>query len=334
MTTAWMFPGQGSQREGMALDLEVCRELVPAAREVAGAEIERLLLAVPNSSWPPALLQPALFVVCVGAARALDSRGLAPGAVVGHSLGEYAALVAAGALGAEDALRVVAVRGRAMEAAGRANPGGMAAVIGLDAGVLEGVCAEAGDVWLANLNTPAQTVVSGRADALARVAELAREAGARRVIRLDVPVAAHCPLMETAAAAVAEALAGLTVRPPAAPFWSVVDALPHDEPDEIRDLLVRAVTSPVRFAATVTAMHAGGVDAFVEVGPGRVLSGLVKQTLPGVALAAAGTDAEAEDLASLNHRTTTDGAASVKIPDTSLGARITGDTAAARGGIR
>lgn len=306
---AWMFPGQGSQREGMAGGLAACRELFGVARPILGPGLERICTMVPNSTWPAALLQPALFTTCVGAARAALDRGLRPDAVVGHSLGEYAALVAAGALAFDDGLELVSLRGRAMEAAARRSPGGMAAVIGLEPERIEEICTEIGDVWVANRNTPKQTVISGKDEPLARAAELCRQAGAMRVIRLEVPIAGHSPLMESAAREVESAIGGAGLRPPEFPLYSVVDARPHTEPEEIRTLLVAGITSPVRFADTVAAMNGDGIDTFVEVGPGRVLTGLVRQTLTGVEFASVSSDDEADALAAAvaapDHKPTT-----------------------------
>ncbi|MGH9267442.1 MAG: ACP S-malonyltransferase, partial [Acidimicrobiales bacterium] len=249
------------------------------------------------TAWPAEILQPALFTTCVGAGRALLSQGLRPEAVVGHSLGEFAALCVAGVLSYEDGLRLVFARGRAMSAAARRAAGGMAAVIGLDAASIEAVCEEIGAVWVANWNSPKQVVISGRDESLARAAEACREAGAARVVRLKVPMAGHCPLMEPAAEEFKAAIAEVEVRAPSCAFYSVVDARTHDDPEEIRDLLVSAITSPVRFADALYAMHAWGVKGFVEVGPARVLTGLARQTLSGVGLASVATDGEAEALA-------------------------------------
>lgn len=294
---AWMYPGQGSQRAAMASELSPCAELLEVAGRLIGANLKRICTTSGITDWPPDLLQPAIYVTSVGASEALKQRGLSPGAVVGHSLGEFAGLVAGGSIDFEDGLRLVATRGRAMVQVSRRSPGGMAAVIGLEPSLIEEICAATGDVWVANFNTPKQTVISGREEPLAQAAEECRRQGADRVVRLNVPVAAHTPLMEPAAEALAAEFEGLTVRPPISPYWSPVDARAHTDPDEIKELLVRAVTVAVRFAATITAMNEQGSDGFVEVGPARVLTGLVRQVLPGVRMASVGTDAEAEALA-------------------------------------
>lgn len=315
MTTAWMFPGQGSQRPAMAERLGTAPELFSVARDVLPFDLEPACTTDARPSWTTERLQPAMFVVCVAAARALESRDQRPDALLGHSLGEIAALVAGGALGFEDALALVAVRGRAMDAAGRRQPGGMAAVLGLDLDVIERICAEItsqirtkgtsgpGGVWPANLNSPGQIAISGRDDALAQAAERCKSAGAGRVVRLEVPIAAHSPLMAPAADEVRAMLDTIEIRPPSCPLYSVVDAKPHTDPGEIRELLVEGVVSPVRFWEAVQAAHADGTERFVEVGPGTVLSGLVRRTLKAgdVELTSVASDEDADRLAGVPH---------------------------------
>jgi [acyl-carrier-protein] S-malonyltransferase len=213
---------------------------------------------------------------------------------VGHSLGEYAALTAAGALAYEDGLRLVSLRGKAMLNAARRNPGGMAAVIGLDTAAIKAICEAIDGAWVANLNTPSQTVISGTDEALAQAAEACKEAGAKRVVRLEVPIPGHCPLMEPAALEVEALLADVQVKEPVCPFYSCVDCSPHTDPAEIKSLLVAAMTSSVRFFETLAAMQADGVTSLVEVGPARVLCGLARTSMPDLAATSVGTDAEAE----------------------------------------
>ena len=295
---AWMFPGQGSQRPGMAGGLEACGELFEIAAETLDADLARICTEKPTNgsrgSFPADLLQPALYVTATGASRALSNRGLCPDAVVGHSLGEYAALTAAGALAFEDGLRLVSLRGKAMLAAARRNPGGMAAVIGLDTSAVKGICDGIDGAWVANLNSPRQTVMSGTDEALAQAAEACKEAGAKRVVRLEVPIPGHSPLMEAAALEVEALLADIQVKEPICPFYSCVDAGPHTNPAEIKALLVAAMTSSVRFFETLAAMQAGGVTSLVEVGPARVLCGLARTSVPDLPTASVGSDAEAE----------------------------------------
>lgn len=293
---AWMFPGQGSQRPGMAAELEACKDLFQRAKAIVPADLERICTSPANTKWPADLLQPAIFTTSVGAAMAIQARGLSPDAVVGHSLGEYAALVVAEVLSFEDALRLVTARGRGMAAAGKRNPGGMAAVIGLDPEKIEKICADIGAVWVANFNSPSQTVISGRDEALGRAAEECRTQGAMKVIRLEVPMAAHTPLMDSAADELRAAIETVEFAGPGSTWFSVADGDSHNDIGEIKELLVRAVISSVRFLETVKAMHAAGVNDFVEVGPGRALRGLVKQNLDEVNLAGVGADGEVEAL--------------------------------------
>lgn len=294
--TAWLFPGQGSQRPGMAAGLESCTRLFELARSILNVDLEPLCTSESTGSWPPALLQPAIYTTSVGAALSLKAQGLNPREVLGHSLGEYAALVTAGSLDFEQGLRVVDVRGKAMAATARKRGGGMAAVIGLDVTTIEEICGEVGGVWVANLNSPNQIVISGRDKSLGRAAKLCLEVGAARVIRLEVPVAAHTPLMEPAAEEVAAALHDVDLQTPASGFYSVVDAARHEDPDEIKGVLVKGITSRVRFADALVEMRKDGVESFLELGPGRTLRGLVRQTLPGVSLLASADDSEAENL--------------------------------------
>ncbi|MGH2810304.1 MAG: ACP S-malonyltransferase, partial [Actinomycetota bacterium] len=194
-----MFPGQGSQRARMAADLSLAPDLFRTAREVIGDDLQPISIEDPKPTWAPERLQPALLITCTAAARALSSRGLRPAGVFGHSLGEFAALVTAEAIDFEDALKLVSLRARAMSRAAQQNPGGMAAVIGLPSASVQEICAEVTSVWAANLNSPSQTVISGTDQALSKAAEQCIRAGASKVIRLEVPMASHCPLMASAA---------------------------------------------------------------------------------------------------------------------------------------
>lgn len=279
--TAWLFPGQGSQRPGMANGFSACAPLVKTAEEIVGAPIRWVCCSPTNDVWPADLVQPAIYLTDVGGAQALAGEGLVPEAVLGHSLGEYAALVAAGSLSFEDGLRLVSVRGAAMMRAGRKQPGGMAAVLGLEAEKVHHICAEGGAVWVANLNSPLQTVISGSDISLASAAKRLREAGGR-VVRLQVPVAAHTPLMKAAVPEVRSVLDQVEIKPPAAAFFSSVDGKRHEDPAEIRRLLLEQIVGPVRFEEAVRTIAATGTDHFVEVGPGDALSGLVKRILSDV----------------------------------------------------
>jgi [acyl-carrier-protein] S-malonyltransferase len=285
---AFLFPGQGAQYVGMGRAL--C-ETLPAARplfEEASAVLGYDLLDV-CANGPAerlnatAVSQPALFVTSLAALEAL--RGAEPGAfqecvaTAGLSLGEYVALVFAGALSFADGLRVVRCRGEAMQAAADATPGAMVSVLGLDQAGVEGLCAKAqgeGRVQIANLLCPGNVVVSGDRAACEAVERLAEAAGARTV-RLAVAGAFHTALMKPADATLAAALAAIDLKAPRLPVWSNVDARPHTDPREIRELLVRQVVQPVLWEQTMRGLLEAGCDRFYEIGPGRVLAGLLKR---------------------------------------------------------
>jgi [acyl-carrier-protein] S-malonyltransferase len=286
--TAYLFPGQGAQYVGMSQEL--CRTL-PAAQQLFDEASELLdydLLRV-CAEGPAERLgatdvsQPAIFVASLAALEALrqtepDAEGDCV-ACAGLSLGEYTALVFAGALDFADALRVVRRRGEAMQAASEANPGGMVSVLGLDRERIEALCAEVragGVLQLANFLCPGNLVVSGdRSVCEALERRVAGEGG--RTVRLAVAGAFHTPLMRPADEALAEALAGVNMRPPRLPVWSNVDAAAHTEPEEIRGLLVRQVLQPVLWEQTLRGLLADGCERFYEIGPGRVLAGLLKR---------------------------------------------------------
>jgi [acyl-carrier-protein] S-malonyltransferase len=296
----WMFPGQGSQQPAMAAGFESCGPLLDIAERTLGPSIRWVASAKGNKTWPADLLQPAIYLTDVGAAMALSEKGAEPDAVLGHSLGEYAALVAAGCLTYEAGLELVHLRGIEMMKAGRDQAGGMAAVMGASRDLLSQLCEEIGGVWIANLNTDEQTVLSGKDDALAKVAARLREQDLR-VIRLKVPVAAHTPLMEPAAKALEAALQAITLEKPRFTFFSCADAAIHDDPAEIKDLLIKGMTSPVLFSQTIQAVAASGVDHLVEVGPGKVLSGLLLRIAPEISVDKVGSDTEvAEFLSSIS----------------------------------
>jgi len=226
--------------------------------------------------------QPAIFVTSVALWRVIEPRLSGAAFFAGHSLGEYSALVAAGALDFAAGLRLVRERGRLMKAAGEQGQGGMAAVLGLDEATLDGICEQAraatgGVVQAANYNAPGQVVISGDETALTEVMARAEAAGARKVVRLAVSIAAHSPLMAAAAASFRQAVEATPFRAPKAPVVGNVTAKPLTIVGEIVDELVRQLTAPVRWTESVQWMISQGVDAFVEVGPGQVLTGLVKR---------------------------------------------------------
>jgi [acyl-carrier-protein] S-malonyltransferase len=270
----------------MAAGLRMAPSLFAAARATVGVDLEATCTSDPEPDWDPALIQPALFVVCTAAAQARLEAGHAPDAVLGHSFGEYAALVAAGALTIEDGLRLVVTRGSAMARLAGTDTG-MRAVLGLSEAVVSAVCDEvrdAGRIEVANVNSPTQVVLSGDEAALEQAALRCKERGALRVRRLRVPYAAHSSLMEPARRELAYALADVTISPPRVPFYSGVTGASAREPDAIRALLAKALTSPVLFARAVRAAARDGHRSFVELGPGSParLLGLVEETLAGL----------------------------------------------------
>lgn len=259
-------------------------EVFAQADDLLGTSISELCFEGPAEQLnDTANTQPALLTVSVAALQALRERSLGdPAYVAGHSLGEFSALVAADSLSFAEALHLVRERGRLMKAAGERSPGGMAAVLGLDTEKVDEICADvreavSGYVGVANDNCPGQVVISGEEQALEAAIEAAQAAGARRVKRLAVSIAAHSPLMADAAVSFREELAGVTLRPPKIPLVANATAGPLTDPDQIRQALERQLTSPVRWAESVHWMAVQGITRFVEVGPGEVLTGLLRR---------------------------------------------------------
>jgi [acyl-carrier-protein] S-malonyltransferase len=283
--TAFVFPGQGSQRVGMGAELIAnhpeARSVFDRADAALGEPLSRLILEGPEEALRlTANTQPAILTVSVAFYEVLAARGLQPELVAGHSLGEYSALVAAGALGFEDAVRAVRARGQFMQEAVPAGVGAMAAVTRLDPEKIRAGCAQAaGDEVCspANFNSPEQTVIAGHAAAVGRAAEILKAAGARRVLNLPVSAPFHCSLMSPVQPRLRAVLAGLSFSAPRVPVVTNVEAAPNSDPARIAELLVAQVTAPVRWVESVQQLKAMGVTRVVEVGPGKVLSGLVRQ---------------------------------------------------------
>lgn len=292
---AFLFPGQGSQFVGMARDLfeenEAARSVLERANTVLDFDLTDIMFGSGHEEDADAdkarltqteNTQPALFVHSMAVMSALPSHASRPNMVAGHSLGEYSALAAAGAISFEEGLRIVRLRGELMAKAGDIRPGAMAAILGMADADVESVCSDAcgdGIVQPANFNSPGQIVISGDVDAVDRAIVLAGERGARRALKLPVSGAFHSPLMDFAREGLAEGLAALDIRTPSCPVYLNVTAEPTTDPTEIRARLVEQLTSPVRWAQALVAMQRDGATKFVEVGAGKVLSGLVKRTL-------------------------------------------------------
>ena len=280
---AYIFPGQGSQFPGMAKELydtdSRAREMFDRADEILGFRITDIMFnGTAEELKQTKVTQPAIFLHSVILAKC--SPDFNPDMVAGHSLGEFSALTAAGALDFEDGLRLVSIRARAMQKACDANPGTMAAVLGLQTERIEEICAETdGVVVPANYNCEGQVVISGSCDAVAAASEKMKAAGAKRALQLPVGGAFHSPLMQPAADELAEGIASVEFRQAVCPVYQNVTALPTTDPEEIRRNLLAQLTAPVRWTQTVLNMAADGADTFIETGPGKVLQGLVSKII-------------------------------------------------------
>ena len=295
MKKAYVFPGQGSQFPGMAKDLynnnPKAKEMLERANEILGFRITDVMFeGTAEDLKATKVTQPAVFLHSTVLAACYE--GFEPDMVAGHSLGEFSALAAAGAVAFEDALRLVAIRANAMQKCCEAGPGTMAAIIGLPNETVEAICAETeGTVVAANYNSDGQVVISGEKEAVEAACVKAKEAGAKRALPLAVSGAFHSPLMEPARVELAEAIEKTTFNAPKCPVYQNVSAQAETDPQTIKSNLLKQLTSPVRWTQSVKAMVADGAGYFMEIGPGAVLQGLVKRT--------AGPDVTLEGLTTL-----------------------------------
>ncbi len=282
MKKAYVFPGQGAQFVGMGKDLydsnEQCKEMFEKANEILGFSITDIMFNGTDEQLKQTnVTQPAIFLHSVILAKALGA-DFQPDMVAGHSLGEFSALVAAGAMDFEDGLRLVAARANAMQKACEAVPSTMAAIIGLDDEIIEKTCAEISEVVVpANYNCPGQLVISGSMEGIEKACAALKAAGAKRALPLKVGGAFHSPLMEPARVELAAAIEKTNIKSPVCPIYQNVNAQPMTDPAQIKENLIAQLTAPVKWTQISKAMVADGADTFIEVGPGQVLQGLVKK---------------------------------------------------------
>ncbi|WP_086946892.1 ACP S-malonyltransferase [Sphingobacterium sp. JB170] len=292
MKTAYVFPGQGAQFVGMGQDLynlnEQTKALFEKANDILGFRITDIMFSGTEEDLKQTnVTQPAIFLHSVILAGALGE-DFKPSMVAGHSLGEFSALVSAGALSFEDGLKLVSQRANAMQKACQAQPSTMAAILGLDDETVEKICAQVEEVVVpANYNCPGQLVISGSIEGVDKACVLLTEAGAKRALKLNVGGAFHSPLMEPAKVELQTAIESTEIKAPICPIYQNVDAKAYTDPAAIKANLIAQLTGAVRWTQTVQNMLADGAEAFVEVGPGNVLQGLVKKVDRKVSTSAA-----------------------------------------------
>jgi [acyl-carrier-protein] S-malonyltransferase len=298
---AFVFPGQGSQYAGMGADLLDDPEIAALCESCGAAsdvDLKRLLTSADDEELKLTQnAQPALCFVGLGLTLLLRRRGIEPAAAAGHSVGEYAALVASGAVGAPQVIKAVVERGRAMAEALPAGASSMVAVLGLDAQAIEAALAGLDDVWPANYNTPSQTVIAGTTAALEAAAAALQAAGARRIVPLNVSAGFHTPLMAPAAERLRAALDRIEWRAPRIPVMANLTGREHQGGDRIPHVMEMQLRSPVRWGDCVKSLADLGCDMFVEVGPKRALTGMMRELAPGAAAVAVGTPAAVAELA-------------------------------------
>lgn len=293
MKKAYVFPGQGAQFIGMGEDLykhdTILKEMFDKANEILGFKITDIMFAGTEEELKQTkVTQPAVFLHSTILAKALGN-DFQPDMVAGHSLGEFSALVASGAMSFEDGLRLVSIRANAMQKACEENPSTMAAIIGLEDSVIEEVCASITDevVVPANYNNPGQLVISGTMAGIEKACALLKEKGAKRALPLKVGGAFHSPLMESARVELAKGIEEAQIKTPICPIYQDVNALPMTDPKEIKQNLIKQLTSPVRWTQIVKNMLEDGATTFIECGPGTALQGMIKKVKADVEMMSA-----------------------------------------------